>query len=112
MGRHRRREQRIVAEALPTLVEDELIEAIEADTLADLRRRRARRAEVRRRSGRAAARAVGAYQATVSELAFLRHNMARGTAGRLASAREQKLLMVLRVNRARAMRGVRVEHAR
>lgn len=109
---HRKREQRIVATALPTLARDGLIELAEVDTLADLKGRRARRAKVRRRSGRAAARAVASYHAAVSELAFLRYNMKRGAAGPDAAARELKLLNVLRVNRARAMRGVGVSHAR
>lgn len=109
---HRKREQRIVATALPTLARDGLIELAEVDTLADLKGRRARRAEVRRRSGRAAARAVAAYHDAVSELAFLRYYLKRGSAGPDAVARELKLLNVLRVNRGRAMRGVRVSHAR
>jgi RsiW-degrading membrane proteinase PrsW (M82 family) len=109
---HRRREQRIVADELPALATAGLIDANETDTLGTLRGRRARRTQVRKRSGRAAARAVGAYHAAVSELAFLRHNIRRGAAGRDAATREQKLINVVRVNRGRALRGVGVRHAR
>ncbi|HEV2781414.1 MAG TPA: PrsW family intramembrane metalloprotease, partial [Actinophytocola sp.] len=67
---HRRREQRIVAAALPDLVAQKAIAPTEVGHLASLTGRRAARTAARRRAGRPAARALGAYQAAVSELAF------------------------------------------
>ncbi|SDD83110.1 PrsW family intramembrane metalloprotease [Actinokineospora iranica] len=100
---HRKREQRIVAAALPAMVESNWIVASEVDLLASLTGRRKWRKKVRARSGREAARAVGEYQAAVSELAFLWHAMAVGTSGQGGPAREALLIQVLREARAAAV---------
>jgi hypothetical protein len=78
---HRKREQRIVAEALPDLVGQRAVAAVEVSRLASLPGRRAWRTEIRGRFGRPAAHAIAGYQSAVSELAFLRHAMRCGTAG-------------------------------
>lgn len=77
----RRREQRVVATELPAFASVGWIDPSEVALLASLAGRRGWRAEVRRRAGADAARAVAAYQTTVTELAFLRARMARDTAG-------------------------------
>jgi RsiW-degrading membrane proteinase PrsW (M82 family) len=106
---HRRREQRIVAAALPELARAKLIAQSEVDLLASLKGRRTWRRAVAKQSGRRAAKAVAAYQASVTELAFLR----RGTMGEAAKDRQEDLLGVLRSARAQAVRlaGVRRERA-
>jgi RsiW-degrading membrane proteinase PrsW (M82 family) len=103
VGWHRRREQRIVADELPEMVRQRAIAASEVEWLASLNARRLRRVQTRRRAGREAARALGAYQAAVSELAFLRHAMRHGTAGPDATDQEAKLVAVLAAARARAL---------
>lgn len=100
---HRKREQRIVAGALPDMVTQRLVAAPEEPRLASLTGRRTWRAEVNRRRGRAAANAVGEYQAAVSELAFLRDAMRLGTTGPDAPAREAKLVASLGASRAAAV---------
>jgi RsiW-degrading membrane proteinase PrsW (M82 family) len=104
MSWHRKREQQIVTAALPTMVHRRWVAATEIARLASLPGRRAWRIEVRRRSGRAAARALAGYHAAVSELAFLWHAVARGIAGPDAAAREARLIAVLAAARARAVR--------
>ncbi|WP_020669747.1 PrsW family intramembrane metalloprotease [Amycolatopsis nigrescens] len=96
----RRREQRIVAAALPEMAAARWIARSEVDLLASLPGRRKWRRQAGRESGRAAARAVGAYQSSVTELAFLR----RGSAGGELDARQSELLGVLRSARAEAVR--------
>ncbi|WP_285488468.1 PrsW family intramembrane metalloprotease [Amycolatopsis taiwanensis] len=96
----RRREQRIIAAALPGMVRERWIAASEVDLLASLKGRRTWRRQAGRQSGRAAARAVAAYQTCVTELAFLnRHEANPGRA-----EREEKLLTRLRAARAEAVR--------
>ena len=101
---HRKREQKIVAAALPQLVAQRAIAPVEVSRLASLPGRRAWRTEARKRSGRAAARAVFEYQAGVSELAFLRYAMRLGTAAPDAPDQEAKLVAVLAKARATAVR--------
>ncbi|WP_312880180.1 PrsW family intramembrane metalloprotease [Actinokineospora xionganensis] len=101
---HRKREQRIVAAALPLMVESKWVVASEVDLLASLQGRRKWRKQVRARAGKPAARAVGNYQAAVSELAFLREAMRRGTCGPDAGDREVELIELVRVRRADAVR--------
>ncbi|MGH3863531.1 PrsW family intramembrane metalloprotease [Actinokineospora sp.] len=101
---HRKREQRIVAAALPFMVESNWVVASEIDLLASLDGRRRWRKQVRARAGKPAARAVGNYQAAVSELAFLREAMRRGTSGPGAEDREVELIALVRVRRAEAVR--------
>jgi RsiW-degrading membrane proteinase PrsW (M82 family) len=100
----RRREQRVVAAALPGMADARWIARSEVDLLASLSGRRKWRRQARRESGRAAGRAVGAYQASVTELAFLRRNLANGNAEPGANRRHSELLAVLRSVRAEAVR--------
>jgi hypothetical protein len=77
----RRREQRIVIDQLPAFARAGWIAPSEITLLSTLAGRRGWRAAVRRRSGRQVAKAVSQYQAAVTELAFLRDRMARGSIG-------------------------------
>ncbi|WP_052020801.1 PrsW family intramembrane metalloprotease [Actinokineospora spheciospongiae] len=103
VGWHRKREQRVIAAALPAMVESRWILPSEVEALASLHGRKEWRARVRRRNGRQAAAAVEEYQAAVSELAFLWHAMAVGTAGPTGPAHETKLISVLKQARKRAV---------
>lgn len=80
----RRREQATVAGQLPLFARAGWIAPSEVELLSSLAGRRDWQAAVRRRSGRATARAVVEYQAAVTELAFLRARIARGTVGSAA----------------------------
>jgi RsiW-degrading membrane proteinase PrsW (M82 family) len=96
----RRREQRIVAAALPQMVAARWIAPSEVELLASLSGRREWRRQARKQSGRRAAKAVGRYQASVTGLAFLR----RGTAHTDETKRRQaELLTVLKNSRAEAV---------
>ncbi|GAA3556681.1 PrsW family intramembrane metalloprotease [Amycolatopsis ultiminotia] len=97
----RRREQRIVAAALPRMAAARWIAPSEVQLLASLSGRRAWRRQARRESGRAAARAVGQYQASVTELAFLRRRRLRTEEDR---HRQDELLRALATARADAMK--------
>lgn len=99
----RRREQRIVAAQLPGFAQAGWIAPSEVQLLASITGRRGWRAAVRRRSGRAAADAVADYQAAVTELAFLRARIARGTVGASAAEWHDHLLSALIQARARAV---------
>jgi RsiW-degrading membrane proteinase PrsW (M82 family) len=99
----RRREQRTVAAQLPGFAQAGWIAPSEVQLLSSLAGRRGWRAAVRRRSGRAAAEAVAAYQSAVTELAFLRARMARGTVGPSARYWHDELLATLFAARARAI---------
>ena len=98
----RRREQRVLAAQLPGLAAAGLIAPSEVGLLASLAGRRGWRAAVRRQAGSAAARAVAAYQAAVTELAFLRARMERGTAGPAARQWHDELVNALTTARAQA----------
>ena len=78
----RRREQRIVTDQLPGFAQAGWIAPSEIALLSSLAGRRGWRAAVRRRSGKAVAKAVSDYQAAVTELAFLRSRMGRGSIAR------------------------------
>lgn len=99
----RRREQRVVAAALPGLAAGGWIAPSEVSLLASLAGRRGWRRAVRRHSGRDAARAVAQYQALVTELAFLQARMARGTVGQIGYQWQHELLTGLVAARARAV---------
>jgi RsiW-degrading membrane proteinase PrsW (M82 family) len=99
----RRREQRIVAAELPGFARAGWIAPSEMQLLATLAGRRGWRAAVRQRSGKDAERAVARYQAAVTELAFLRHRMHRGTAGPYGPHWHEELLAELMRARARAI---------
>jgi RsiW-degrading membrane proteinase PrsW (M82 family) len=97
----RRREQQIVAAALPQMTTARWIAPSEIGLLASLAGRREWRRRARKQSGRRAAKAVGRYQASVTELAFL----LRGTVHTDdAKRRQAELLTVLRNSRAEAVR--------
>jgi RsiW-degrading membrane proteinase PrsW (M82 family) len=101
---HRNREQAIVTEALPVMVLQRLVAGTEVTRLASLKGRRAWRSEIRKRSGRQAARALAEYQNAVTELAFLRHARKAGTAEPNAAAQEAKLVSLLTDARGDAIR--------
>jgi protease PrsW len=77
----RRREQRTVIAQLPGFARAGWIAPSEVPLLSSIAGRRGWRAAVRRRSGRQVAKAVSDYQAAITDLAFLRDRMARGTVG-------------------------------
>jgi RsiW-degrading membrane proteinase PrsW (M82 family) len=97
---HRRREQRIVARALPTMVDRGWVDPAYVGRLVTLTARRRWRVRAGRRNGRASAKAVGAYQAAVTELAFLWHAVHLGLAGADAPDRETHLITVLHAAKA------------
>ncbi|SMD00193.1 Membrane proteinase PrsW, cleaves anti-sigma factor RsiW, M82 family [Kibdelosporangium aridum] len=92
----RKREQKIIAVALPRMVGDGLIAPGEVDVLANLKRRRQWRKKVARKAGPDAGRAVADYQTAVSELAFYRNSHSGGEV-------EQLLIQAVRVSRATAV---------
>lgn len=98
----RRREQRILAAELPGLASFGWIAFCEVHLLASLSHRRGWRTAVRRKSGSDAARDLAAYQAAVTELAFL-----RGRMGRRARPTDhqwhRELVLALLAARAQAM---------
>jgi RsiW-degrading membrane proteinase PrsW (M82 family) len=97
---HRRREQRIVARALPAMVDRGWVDPTNVKRLVTLTARRDWRVRTGRKQGRAASRAVAAYQAAVTELAFLWHAVHLGLAGADAPEREARLVTVLHVAKA------------
>src|SRR5918999_3958026 len=99
----RRREQRIVASQLPGFAAAGWIVPSEVPLLSSLAGRQGWRAAVRRRSGRRVAKAVAEYQAAVTELAFLRDRMARGTVGPLGPMWHNEAVEAVRQARARAV---------
>jgi RsiW-degrading membrane proteinase PrsW (M82 family) len=99
----RRREQRIVAAELPAFARAGWIAPSEVQLLGSLAGRRGWRAAVRQRSGKAAERAVAQYQAAVTELAFLRHRMRRGSVAASGPYWHEQMLAELRQTRARAV---------
>jgi RsiW-degrading membrane proteinase PrsW (M82 family) len=101
---HRRREQKIVARALPAMVDRGWVEQDDAERLTNLAARKAWRNQVARRSGRAASRRLGDYQAAVTELAFLWHAARLGLAGADAADREARLVGALHTAKAELSR--------
>jgi RsiW-degrading membrane proteinase PrsW (M82 family) len=97
---HRRREQRIVASALPEMVDRGWVDPVNVKRLVTLTARRQWRVKTSRKRGRNAARAVGSYQAAVTELAFLWHAVRHGLAGTDAADRETQLVAVLHATKA------------
>jgi hypothetical protein len=97
----RRREQRVVAAALPQMAKARWIAPSEVELLASLSGRRLWRRQARKQSGRPAAKAVGRYQANVTELAFLRR---RPVDNDEAKQRQDDLLVSLQTSRAEAVR--------
>jgi RsiW-degrading membrane proteinase PrsW (M82 family) len=99
----RRREQRIIAAELPGFAAAGWIAPSEVRLLQSLAGRRSWVREVRRRSGPRVARAVAEYQAAVTELAILRHRMARGSLGPQARQWHDELVRDVLVTRAKAV---------
>lgn len=99
----RRREQRIVTDQLPGFAQAGWIAFSEVPLLASLAGRRGWRVAVGRRSGKAAAKAVVDYQAAVTELAFLRVRMTRGSVGNSGPYWHDRMLADLFATRARAV---------
>jgi RsiW-degrading membrane proteinase PrsW (M82 family) len=99
----RRREQRIVAAQLPGFAAAGWIVPSEVPLLSSLAGRQGWQAAVRRRSGRRVAKAVAEYQAAVTELAFLRDRMARGTVGPWGPLWHTEAVDAVRQARARAV---------
>lgn len=97
---HRRREQRIIARALPEMVDRGWVDAANVRRLVTLTGRRRWRVQAGRKLGRAAAKTVGDYQAAVTELAFLWHAVRHGLAGADALDREARLVTVLHATKA------------
>jgi protease PrsW len=95
VGWHRRREQKIVDRALPVMVGRGWVAERDVERLTNLSARRAWRVRTARRHGKDAARALGAYQAAVTELAFLWHAARLGLAGADAAEREARLIAAL-----------------
>lgn len=100
----RRREHGIIKAALPEMVENRWIAPSEVELLTSLTGRRKWRRQVRKQSGRRAARAVGTYQSSVTALAFLRRGRTPARAGVDPPVRQQELLATLRASRAQADR--------
>jgi hypothetical protein len=98
----RRREQRTVRAQLPALAQAGWIAPSEVELLGSLAGRSRWQRAVRQRSGKAAARAVTEYQSAVTELAFLRARMSRGTIGPQARQWHDERLGALVAARARA----------
>jgi hypothetical protein len=99
----RRREQRIVTSQLPGFAAAGWIVPSEVPLLSSLAGRQGWRAAVRRRSGRKVAKAVAEYQAAVTELAFLRHRLERGSVGPAGPAWHAEAVEEVRRARARAV---------
>jgi RsiW-degrading membrane proteinase PrsW (M82 family) len=99
----RRREQRTVRAELPEFAAAGWIAPSEVELLGSLAGRNRWKRAVRRRSGKAAARAVTEYQTAVTELAFLRARMRRGTVGPHARQWHDERLANLVAARNRAM---------
>jgi RsiW-degrading membrane proteinase PrsW (M82 family) len=95
VGWHRRREQKIVDRALPVMVGRGWVAERDIERLTNLSARRAWRVRTARRHGKDAARRLGAYQAAVTELAFLWHAARLGLAGADAAEREVRLIAAL-----------------
>ena len=107
----RRREQRVVAAQLPGFASAGWIAPSEVPLLASLAGRRGWRAAVRHRAGARAAEAVRAYQDAVTELAFLRDRMQRGTVGPEAGRWHHETLASVMEARERAVRAPLAMHS-
>ncbi|HZZ51077.1 MAG TPA: PrsW family glutamic-type intramembrane protease [Pseudonocardia sp.] len=99
----RRREQRVIAAELPTFAAAGWIAPSEAHLLESMAGRRGWLRAVKRRSGPAVAEMVADYQAAITELAVLRHRMARGSLGPHANEWHDELLQDVLYKRARAV---------
>jgi RsiW-degrading membrane proteinase PrsW (M82 family) len=107
----RRREQRVIAAELPGMARAGWIAPSEVELLQSLAGRRGWLRAVRRRSGAGVAKAVADYQASVTELAILRHRMGRGSMGPHARDWHDELLVDVLASRARAVGAPDALHA-
>jgi RsiW-degrading membrane proteinase PrsW (M82 family) len=107
----RRREQRVVAAELPGFAAAGWIAPSEAHLLESMAGRRGWLRAVRRRAGPAVAKMVAEYQSAVTELAMLRHRMARGSLGPYAGQWHDEMLQEVLAKRARAVGSPDALHA-
>jgi RsiW-degrading membrane proteinase PrsW (M82 family) len=107
----RRREQRVIAAELPGFAAAGWIAQSEAHLLQSMAGRRGWLRAVRKRSGPAVARMVADYQAAITELAILRHRMARGSLGPHARQWHDELLEDMLYKRAKAVGSPDALHA-
>lgn len=107
----RRREQRVIAAELPGFAHAGWIAPSEVRLLQSLAGRSGWLRAVKRRSGRSVAKAVAEYQHAVTELAILRHRMARGSLGPKAIRWHDELLAEVLESRARAVGAPDALHA-
>jgi protease PrsW len=107
----RRREQRVIGAELPGFAAAGWIAPSEANLLESMAGRRSWLRAVRRRSGPAVAKMVAEYQSAVTELAILRHRMARGSLGPHAIEWHDEMLQEVLERRARAVGAPDALHA-
>lgn len=107
----RRREQRVIAAELPGFAQAGWIAPSEVRLLQSLAGRSGWLRAVKRRSGPTVAKAVAEYQRAVTELAILRHRMARGSLGPVAMRWHDELLTEVLASRARAVGAPDALHA-
>ncbi|WP_064745447.1 PrsW family intramembrane metalloprotease [Pseudonocardia acaciae] len=107
----RRREQRVIAAELPGFAQAGWIAPSEVRLLQSLAGRSGWLRAVKRRSGPTVAKAVAEYQRAVTELAILRHRMARGSLGPVAMRWHDELLAEVLASRARAVGAPDALHA-
>jgi RsiW-degrading membrane proteinase PrsW (M82 family) len=99
---HRRRERDVVNRQLPAMVYYGWITPAEAGWLSRIATRRAWLRTVKKRQGKAAARALRGFQVAATELAFLRDRVERGFPPPDAYTLHAELVHSLMVNRAAA----------
>ncbi|TDE14139.1 PrsW family intramembrane metalloprotease [Jiangella asiatica] len=99
----RRREQRVVAAALPRFLDAGWIPWYEVDLLSTMRSRRRWTKAMRQSYGRSAARAVRDYQIAVTELAFLYSRIEHGLDVEYADAWRAELLQAVTETRSKAV---------
>ncbi|RJQ69937.1 protease PrsW [Pseudonocardiaceae bacterium YIM PH 21723] len=99
----RRRERRVLQAELPAFAQAGFVAPQEVELLADLAARKRWLNAAKARSGQAGGKAVRAYQVAATELAFLRHRMARGSVGTDAYQWHNELVAALARARAGAV---------
>ncbi len=105
----RRRERDIVQRQLPAMVYYRWITPMEAGWLASISARRRWQRAVRARWGRSGAQALKSFQTTVTELAFLRDRVERGTGPADAYYLHAELVAALARDRAAALTPLRAD---
>ena len=107
----RRREQRVISAELPGFAAAGWIAPSEAHLLESMAGRRGWLRAVRRRSGPSVASMVAQYQSAITELAILRHRMARGSLGPHANQWHDEMLQDVLERRAIAVGAPDALHA-